>query len=766
MRIKSLKMYCRACMQVNCEEVVNLKYSDLPDGKTLFDYFNECTHLQAEPKDELPQILCTRCTKHLYDAYNFIKKAHQTNTELLKILVVQKSEQEFLCSTTEEKTHIVEFARDPLAVPDPPTVVSKISATECCRELDVSLSDIKVELDIPEEFENIGEHHKQDEVRLHETEENYVPEISLQRDIDESVPILKDDQESSIQENRNMESSIQVEENENDSIEGDDSDYTLSSEEEEENCNDLSRARRLQNVTCSLCDFKCKSQGELKDHIFELHKYNILCMNCPKVYEFPDELRIHEYLVHGTGSPIECEWCKQSLPRDDLIKHFQKRHSNAYAKYFPRMRVRGTKEDDTSHFRCEYCQKSFSSILELADHTKGCKFDCPLCLKTFKKAGSYRAHTKRIHNRTVSSLKDSSDGTEIKDKPFKCSLCPRQYQRKSILRGHMKSKHDQNLDDFDDDTKLYACEYCDKRFKNRTSVYCHKSRKHRNMMSEKSGDRDNSTINGNEEIESEYPDFVKCKYCNREVEGSKIQYHEKRHIYAMNRKRNFLCSFCPREFNSEVTVKSHEKKVHLGKKPEPKQCPICEKKFDPEYLRNHIRNVHTSERKFICDVCGDPFKSYILLHSHKRLHFERNFPCTVCEKKFIRSFDLKVHMRMHTGEEPYACHICDRRFKMKVRLNYHLQRHAGIKRKCNVCGKEFNHVKQLKIHSYKHTGMPYRCSVCDYGCAQRDVFRKHLLRMHDMTMTPDEYCAMFKANTGRFPHVKTLEELQSAVEQE
>lgn len=38
-----------------------------------------------------------------------------------------------------------------------------------------------------------------------------------------------------------------------------------------------------------------------------------------------------------------------------------------------------------------------------------------------------------------------------------------------------------------------------------------------------------------------------------------------------------------------------------------------------------------------------------------------------------------------------------------------------------------------------------------------------------MTMTDEEYCAMFKANTGRNPHVKTLEELQSEtqnVEQE
>lgn len=182
-----------------------------------------------------------------------------------------------------------------------------------------------------------------------------------------------------------------------------------------------------------------------------------------------------------------------------------------------------------------------------------------------------------------------------------------------------------------------------------------------------------------------------------------------------------MFSFSAREFNSETSVQLHENRIHLSKKPEPKECPICQKKFDPDYFKHHIQNVHTSERKFICDICDDGFKSYTLLRYHKRLHLERKFPCTICTKKFIRSIDLKVHMRTHTGEEPYECHLCDRRFKIKVRLNYHLQQHAGIKRKCKECGKEFNHVKQLKIHSFKHTGMPYRCSVCDYGCAQREV---------------------------------------------
>lgn len=38
--------------------------------------------------------------------------------------------------------------------------------------------------------------------------------------------------------------------------------------------------------------------------------------------------------------------------------------------------------------------------------------------------------------------------------------------------------------------------------------------------------------------------------------------------------------------------------------------------------------------------------------------------------------------------------------------------------------------------------------------------RKHLHRVHNMTLTNEEYNDMFRENTGRNSHVKTLEELK------
>ncbi|XP_004521024.1 zinc finger protein 708 [Ceratitis capitata] len=691
MNENSIKTYCRACMRVIFEGAVNLNYSVLADAKTLFTYFTACTQLRAELGDELPQILCRSCAQHLQDAYNFIRKAKQTEKKLKKILAEQKAKNH---GANGQQENIMHFEYDPL---------EEVATMECGSDLDTG-SERKDEDDMKADDNNS---------ELEVTELNLISERNdedtedgINDGDDKNVSITKDNSKGSVKHNCA----------DNDFIVDLDSDYSMQSDEEEKDIV-ISKNNRVVHTGCSLCDYKYTTLSKLKEHIFQMHKSHILCLKCPKVYEFPNELQMHEYLVHATESPMQCNWCRQTFKREELPKHFQNRHWDAHKKYFPQNRSLGQSTSDTSEFPCESCEKSFPSILELADHTKECKFNCPICLKSFKKLCSYRAHLRRIHDRTIRSIK----------KEFKGG----QEQQESTIREEMESESNQHSDKEDNSTKLYACPFCDKLFKHRTSFYNHKTQEHQDMTSTD----DNSTS------------------ANVEIEESKLKYPDKS-------AKKFLCSFCPRDFSTELSVKSHEKKIHLGERPEQEPCPICKKKFDPIYLKKHMQSVHTSERKFICDVCGVSFKSYLLMYSHKLLHFERNFQCTICKKKFIRSSDLKVHMRMHTGEEPFACHICDKRFKIRVRLTYHLKQHEGHKWKCKECGKEFNQIKQLKNHSYKHTGMPYRCSLCHYACAERNNLRKHLHRVHNMTLTNEEYNDMFRENTGRNSHVKTLEELK------
>ncbi|XP_036318686.1 zinc finger protein 2 homolog isoform X2 [Rhagoletis pomonella] len=609
-------MQCRACMQKNYDGFVEMSYAVSADGKTLYDYFNECTQLQATNTDNLPKLLCLACTQSLRAAYNFRQGARRSDEELRNIL---------------EGAHFGDYLNQSIYE---------------IEEVNLPLQDIKTELTI--------------EI-INELDAGQLSNV----DSDESIPY------------------------------------------ESENGNDeFSRATHI----CEFCECSYTTQNKLKDHILNLHKDEITCTTCQQMFEMPRELKLHKELVHMTESPVACPWCRapKFIPKEKLTKHMQTRHKRSFLKYFPRINVCSPDTDEL--FQCERFQEFLQ--IELADNIQEHTFECVICSKSFKEHSAYKTHIKSIHNSSICSKEDipSKDDGKLKN-ALECSVCLRKFKLERTFELHMRTKHKP------DSVK-----------KNNPSARAKR-------------------------------DYARSRRKRKEVSPNKKASRESRHAQMMTEGKKYLCSICPREFNSETSVNLHEKRVHLSKKPKSKECPICHKKFDRDYFKQHIQNVHTSERKFVCDICDDGFKSSTLLQHHKLLHFERKFPCNICTKKFIRSSDLKVHMRSHTGEEPFECHLCDRRFKIKVKLNYHLQQHAGIKRKCAECGKEFNNVRQLKIHSYKHTGMPYRCLVCDYSCVKREVFRHHLSRMHNMTITPDEYRAMFKANTGRNPYVKPLEEL-------
>lgn len=97
-------------------------------------------------------------------------------------------------------------------------------------------------------------------------------------------------------------------------------------------------------------------------------------------------------------------------------------------------------------------------------------------------------------------------------------------------------------------------------------------------------------------------------------------------------------------------------------KPRPGRPPLltcikCNCKFKSyANIADHVCQPNT--KRFICDICGQDYKTksalviHMLIHSGKRRH-----NCKFCEKSFTQRVALARHMPIHTGEMNYQVQI-------------------------------------------------------------------------------------------------------------
>ncbi|XP_037938328.1 zinc finger protein 260-like isoform X2 [Teleopsis dalmanni] len=349
----------------------------------------------------------------------------------------------------------------------------------------------------------------------------------------------------------------------------------------------------------------------------------------------------------------------------------------------------------------------------------------------------------KLNSTDVEEYSDQEPDQNQFGKSYNCNICKIKYRSESYLKEHYKT----HLNSF------HVCyiETCAKNFSSAASLRNHICTDHPDEVSTSKFETNNDAV-------------ATCPICNKKLLSKNLEkhiiLHKKKEAEEMSNTPKFLCAYCPREFKSQKSLNQHEK-CHIGQKPDVAYpCLECNKEYNTEYLLEQHRKQAHKEREFQCKICGNSFKLKNQLMNHLKLHLEKNIECPHCDKKYARHFDLNVHLRTHTGELPYACHMCDKRFAIKVRLTYHIQKHMGVKHPCKECGAEFNSKQKLKAHSFKHTGMPYRCEFCeDHGFANRDVFKRHLLRVHNSTMSDDDLVKMFKRNTGKSTRITTVQEI-------
>ncbi|XP_033751787.1 uncharacterized protein LOC117335721 [Pecten maximus] len=207
--------------------------------------------------------------------------------------------------------------------------------------------------------------------------------------------------------------------------------------------------------------------------------------------------------------------------------------------------------------------------------------------------------------------------------------------------------------------------------------------------------------------------------------------------------RQFKCKLCGNEFVFPKRSITHLINTH---------------EIPPDDVLSYITIRKFEKSPRVCDICGYETKepNFYYIHYHK--YFRHGIPlpkgwkpftCDICGKECFTKFQLKDHKLIHREQTPFICEKCGQGFKSRTCLNSHVfHRHNSIrKHDCTDCEKSFKTKTQLMVHHRIHTGeKPFHCPDCDYKSTTRGNMRLHLTNKHKYD-SQDIKCMMYQIKT-------------------
>jgi len=179
---------------------------------------------------------------------------------------------------------------------------------------------------------------------------------------------------------------------------------------------------------------------------------------------------------------------------------------------------------------------------------------------------------------------------------------------------------------------------------------------------------------------------------------------------------------------------SENKSNNMISSDKPYVCDICGRGYSYLASLEQHKATHMTDHQHQCNGCGRLFKTKDELEAHKLTHNSdgnetRPHQCETCGRRFTLLENLHRHQMIHTDERPFGCHYCHKRFRLAQHLKEHIRIHTGEKPyKCNTCGRAFCQISNLKSHQKTHTKVKaFECDICHKTFRRSFTLKQHKL---------------------------------------